>query len=565
MDDRNYRFTSSFVAALAELGVAHAAVSPGSRNTPMSMTLAAEGRIHDWSHHDERSASFFALGIGKASGVPALVACTSGTAAAEIHPAVIEARYGRVPLIIVTADRPSDLWETGSPQTIDQRGIYGSAPLWSHDLDIPGPGEAAPGFPAALAARMVAGAVGGPGPVHLNLRFREPLVPLEGIPASEGPVPRFDLGIAVPDEAAIERMAAALEGKRGVMIVGPQHDPRVAAPAAAAAAGLGFPILPDPQSGLLAGDHDRSMVVASAAALAEAGLLDHLAPEAVLRIGPPALSKSIAEWLATHPGIYQMHLDQDGWLDPGASVSRAVRADPAATLSALAAAVRRPAPAGWMDAWRAADLAAGKAIRRAIGDLPFPTEPGIAAVVGDAIPPGSLLYVASSMPIRDVSLTFTATGRPIRIASNRGANGIDGFLSSSLGAAAVWQGPVVALTGDLSALHDLTALATAAAEHLPITIVIVDNDGGGIFHFLRQAGFPDVFERHFGTPHGLDLVTAARALGVAATLVEDAGALRSAVSRVPDAPGVVVVRTDRRANVEVHRTILNAVAAALGR
>ena len=313
VDDRNYRFTSSFVAALAELGVAHAAISPGSRNTPMVMTLAADGRIRDWSHHDERSAGFFALGIGKATGFPALISCTSGTAAAEIHPAVIEARYGRVPLIVVTADRPSDLWETGSPQTIDQRGIYGSASLWSHDLDVPAHGDAAPGFPAALAARLVTGALQGPGPVHLNLRFREPLVPLDGIPTPAGPVPRIDLGITSLREEAIRAIAGALENRRGLMVVGPQHDQRAAGAAARAAVALGFPILPDPQSGLWAGPHDRSMVIGSAAALIQAGLLDRLVPEVVLRVGPPTVSKPLTQWLSDHAEIPQIHVEDDGW------------------------------------------------------------------------------------------------------------------------------------------------------------------------------------------------------------------------------------------------------------
>jgi len=530
----------------------------------MSMTLAAESRIHDWSHHDERSAAFFALGIGKATGIPALVTCTSGTAASEIHPAVIEARYGRVPVIVVTADRPTDLWETGSPQTIDQRGIYGSAPLWSHDLDIPAPGEAAPGFPAALAARLMAETAGGVGPVHLNLRFRAPLVPIDGIPAPVGPVPKIDLGVATPDEEAIRTFSTALAGKRGVMVVGPQHDPGVAETAARTAAALGFPVLPDPQSGLHAGSHDRSMVIGSAAALLQAGILERLTPEVVLRIGPPSVSKPLAQWLAAHPGIPQIHLDDDSWRDPGASVSHAIRADAAATLAALAAAVEQPSPPEWADSWRTADLAATEAIQEAIAGLPFPTEPGVAAAVGGALPPGSLLYVASSMPIRDVALTFAATERPIRIASNRGANGIDGLLSSSLGAAVVWDGPVVALSGDLSALHDLTALATASRHQIPITIVIVDNNGGGIFHFLPQSGFPDDFERHFGTPHDLDLVRAAESLGVEATLVEDVETLHWAVNETPVTPRALVVKTDRSANVAVHEAINTAVREALG-
>ncbi|MCJ7726800.1 MAG: thiamine pyrophosphate-dependent enzyme, partial [Acidimicrobiia bacterium] len=208
---------------------------------------------------------------------------------------------------------------------------------------------------------------------------------------------------------------------------------------------------------------------------------------------------------------------------------------------------------------------AREAIRATLAGLPFPTEPGVAAAVAGALPSGSLLYVASSMPIRDVALTLQPTDRVIRVAANRGANGIDGFISSSLGAAVAWDGPVVALAGDLSALHDLTALAAAARHGIPITIVIVDNNGGGIFHFLPQTDFPDAFERHFGTPHDLDLVAAARSLGVHADAVDDMETLQSVVSGTPTAPRVVVIRTDRWANVEVHQAIQDAVAETLGR
>lgn len=537
---------------------------PGSRNTPMLMTLAAEDRIRDWTHHDERSAAFFALGIGKATGRPALVTCTSGTAAAELHPAVVEARYGRVPLIVVTTDRPTELWETGAPQTIDQRGIYGSAPLWSHDLDLPAPGDAPAGFAAGLAARLVAESRRGPGPVHLNLRFREPLVPADGMPEPVGPVPRIHLGVAAPDPSAVQGIATALHGRRGLIVVGPQTNPAAAAPIAAVGAALGFPILPDPQSGLRAGSHDLSAVVSAADALLQAGVLDRLTPEVILRIGPPLVSKPLAQWLAAHPEIPQIHLDDHGWSDPGATVHHAVRADPAATMAAIAKALGTPAPADWTSAWQEADRTASGAVRAELERNPFPTEPGVAAAVGDALPPGALLYVASSMPIRDIALTFGATDRPVRIAANRGANGIDGLLSSSLGAAVAWDGPVVTLTGDLSTLHDLTSLATAARLGIPVTFVIVDNNGGGIFQFLPQAGFPDRFERSFRTPPDLDLVAVARALGVQASLVEDDDQLRSEVGRVSGEPRVLVVRTDPIANVAVHRDIAAAVTAGLG-
>jgi 2-succinyl-5-enolpyruvyl-6-hydroxy-3-cyclohexene-1-carboxylate synthase len=563
VDDRNYRFTVSLVAAFAELGVLHAAVTPGSRNTPLSMTLASEPRIQDRSFHDERSAGFFALGAGKAGGRPALVVCTSGTAAAELHPAVVEARYGRVPLLVVTADRPSDLWETGAPQTIDQRRLYGSAALWSHDLDVPAPGDAPDGLPAGLAARMVAAARSGPGPVHLNLRFREPLVPAPGpLPDPAGPVPRLELGERVAPDGAVAALGRALQGRRGLIVAGPHHSPGLAIAAAEAALVLGFPILADPQTGLRRGPHVRDRVMSSGAALSDAGVLDRLVPEVVLRIGAPPTSKSQWSWLAAHPEVPQVHLDDAGWRDPGATVHMALRADPAATLRSLADAGPRPAPGGWTESWAEADRRAAEAIGASLAGQEFPTEPLVARIVTSALPGGSLLYTASSMPIRDVDLCMESGDRPLRIAANRGANGIDGLLSSGLGAAAAWEGPVAVLAGDLSALHDLTALAEAR-RGAPVTFVIVDNDGGGIFHFLPQAAFPEVFERHFGTPHGLDLAAAARALGLDVVEPASSSELEEFVSAPPERSRVAVVRTDRAANPAHHREILTAVEAAL--
>lgn len=562
MDDRNYRFTSSLVAALADLGVTEACITPGSRSSPLAMTLAAHPGIRDWTHLDERSSSFFALGIGKASRRPALVVSTSGTAAAELHPAVVEARYGRVPLVVITADRPSDMWESGAPQTIDQRGLYGSAVLWTHDLDVAGPEEAPPGYGASLAGRLVIEALSGPGPTHLNLRFREPLVPSGTIEFPASRAVGVDVGRPILDGRAADRLAAELSGKRGLIVAGAQDEEQFPAAAAACAATLGFPILADPLSQMRAGSHDRSMVVTTADLLAGAGFLDAATPEVIVRVGALPTSKPLWQWMAAHPEVSQILVDDSGWRDPGASVSRVLRADPTSTLARLAETAD-PAPSSWAERWHQAEVRASAALEEALDKAGFPTEPGTTRAVIDALPADSLLYAASSMPIRDVDLVMPPLGRPVRIAANRGANGIDGLLSSGMGAAAVWPGPVTVLSGDLSALHDLTALATAARNELAVTLVIINNDGGGIFSFLPQARFPDVFERHFGTPHGLDFVRAAGLFGVSAEHVESAAALAESVAEPPDGPRLLEVRTDRTENVEVHRAIRAAVAAAL--
>jgi 2-succinyl-5-enolpyruvyl-6-hydroxy-3-cyclohexene-1-carboxylate synthase len=564
VSERNYGFTVPLVRALASLGVAHACVTPGSRSTPLALVLAREPGITDWPHLDERSSAFFALGIARVTGFPALAVCTSGTAAAEFLPAVVEARHARVPLILITADRPADLLGVGAPQTIDQAGIYGTAAKWSLDLEPPAPGEAAPGFAAALAARLVAIALDAPpGPVHLNLRFREPLVPEGPWPSEVEAVPTILPGRLLPPPDAVARLAGLVDGRRGLLVCGPQDDPALPGAAAACAAALGWPILADPLSGARAGAHDLSRLIATGDPLATAGWLGREAPEVVVRVGALPTSKPLWKWLGEHPAVPQVLLDPTGWRDPGATLSMAVRADPTATLEALAAAAPRPAPDDWLETWHRADDAAATALDAALAEAPFPNEPGVVRVLAEALPAGSLLAVASSMPIRDVDAFFPARPAPVHFLANRGAAGIDGFLSTGFGAAAVAGVPACLLCGDLSALHDLTALGTAARLGIQATVVVVHNDGGGIFHFLPQADFPEHFERHWGTPHGLDFVAAAQAFGVAATRVERRGELADAVAAAPEGPRLLEVRTDRTENFALHRRLRRAVEEAL--
>ena len=564
MADRNYGFTIPLVRALASLGVAHACVTPGSRSTPLALALAEEPGITDWPHHDERSSAFFALGIARVTRFPAVAVCTSGTAAAEFLPAVVEARHGRVPLIVITADRPADLQGVGAPQTIDQAGLFGAAAKWSHDLEPPFPGEAASGLAAALAARLVTATLESPpGPAHLNLRFREPLVPGGPFPADSPEPPAVLPGRVLPTGAAVARLAALVSGRRGLLVCGPQDDPALPAAAAACAAACGFPLLADPLSGVRAGSHDLSRVIACGDPLAAAGWLRHAPPEVVVRVGALPTSKPLWQWLGEHPEVPQVLVDAAGWRDPSATTSLMVRADPAATLAALATAAPHPAPAAWLEGWRRAGAAAAAAIDRTLRDAPFPNEPEVVRVLGEALPAGALLAVASSMPIRDVDAFFPARPAPVRLIGNRGAAGIDGFLSTGLGAAAVAGGPAYLLSGDLSALNDLTALGTAARLGVKATIVVVHNDGGGIFHFLPQAAFPAHFERHWGTPHGLDFVAAAAVFGVDAARVEHRADLAAAVAAGPSGPRLIEVRTDRAANLDLHRRLRRAVEEAL--
>jgi 2-succinyl-5-enolpyruvyl-6-hydroxy-3-cyclohexene-1-carboxylate synthase len=558
MPDRNASFSVTLVDALARLGVQHACVTPGSRNTPLSLALA-DSAITDWSHHDERSSAFFALGIARTTGRPVVIVTTSGTAAAELHPALAEAIEGRVPLIAITADRPLRLRGVGAPQTIDQENLFGPSVKWAVDLETPDDATAA----IPLAARLWREAASTPaGPVHLNLRFDEPLMPSGVVPPASGILPAADIAAdPPPDLAAVAAAAARLTGRRGMIMAGPGDGAAVTA-AAALAAALGWPILADPLSGLRAGPHDLTRVLHASDALGWAGFLERSGVEAVVRFGAIPTSKPMAEWLAAHRDLPQVFIEPAGRRDPTATANPILRSEVAATLDALTAAMAAPAPADWLDRWRRADDAAAAAIAEVLAATPFPNEPAIARVVAEALPDPAVLWVASSMPVRDLDAVMLPTRRRIRVMANRGANGIDGFLSTAFGSASVSGVVTVALAGDLSVLHDIGALATAARLRVPATVVAVNNDGGGIFHLLPQAGHPH-FERHWGTPHGLDLARVAAVLGLESEVITDRDRLAQAVSVTPERPRLVEVRTDRAANAELHRQIRRVVAAAV--
>lgn len=556
MPDRNAAFSATLIDALLQLGVEHACVSPGSRNTPLSLALA-DSAITDWSHHDERSSAFFALGIARTTGRPVAVVTTSGTAAAELHPALAEAIEGRVPLIAITADRPSRLRGVGAPQTIDQENLFGPSVKLSVDLETPEDATVAP----AIAIRLWQAAMTAPaGPVHLNLRFDEPLMPTG--PATPTGAIRATAATdhdPAPQAAAVGAAAAMLAGRRGVIVAGPDHDPTVPAAAAALAAVLGWPILADPLSGVRAGNHDLTRVLGASDALGWSGFLEASGVEAVVRFGAIPTSKPIAGWLAAHGDRPQVFIEPAGRRDPAGTAKPILRSGVAATLAALAGAVTTPAPTEWLARWRRADAAAAAAID-AVVKAAFPNEPAIARTVAAALPDPAVLWVASSMPVRDLDAVMSPTARRIRVMANRGANGIDGFLSTALGSAAVSGVPTVALAGDLSVLHDIGALATMARLAIPLTVVAVNNDGGGIFHLLPQAGHRH-FERHWGTPHGLDLTAIASAFGVPAQRVHSQDRLAELVSN--RGPHLIEVRTDREANAELHREIRRRVAEAV--
>ena len=566
-------FGTVFVDELIRCGLREAVLAPGSRSAPVAMALfdrAAAGgpagpRLH--VRIDERSAAFLGLGLAKASRRPVVLICTSGTAAAHFHAAVIEADEAGVPLIVLTADRPPELRGTGTSQTIDQLKLYGAAVRWFSEAGVP---EERPGmvpYWRSLACRawaMASGGAGGlPGPVHINLPLRDPLVPdaddswpepLDGRPHG---APWTSAGAMRPQHGG----ALALDWtERGVVVCGDgDYDP---APLLTLAEAAGWPVLAEPSSGARSGPNALS---------AYGYLLDSPAfvaghrPDLVISAGRPGLSRSQLGFLRGAPGPAPARhvVVAQG---PGRW------ADPARTATEVAAGVelrgsgpvRAPA---WLAAWQRADAAARRAADEILDADELPTEPGVARDLAAALPPGALLWAGSSLPVRDLDQQMSPRAG-LRVLASRGASGIDGLVSSAIGAALAHQadggGPAVALLGDLAFVHDAAGLMLGPAEPRPdLCIVVVNNDGGGIFSTLEQAAFPESFERLFGTPHGTDLGLLTRAAGVPHLRLDKASGLPDALRG--DGLRVIEVHTDRAAGAKLRARLREAcVAAATG-
>jgi 2-succinyl-5-enolpyruvyl-6-hydroxy-3-cyclohexene-1-carboxylate synthase len=570
--DATTGFARTVVDEWARAGVEHAVVAPGSRSTPLALALAADPRVSVHVLVDERSAGGFALGLARGSRRPVIVVCTSGTAAALLHGAVLEAHHGRVPLVVCTADRPPELHDVGAGQTIEQRGLYGRALRWEHD---PGAPEDRPGAGVVwrqLAARAVSAAAGPPaGAVHLNLPFREPLVPT-GAPVVEAPgrpdgAPwvRSRSGCRVPDAATVRAVIELVRAHpRGAVVAGWGADvpPELAERFALAA---GWPVLADPLSGLRAGRAAISTYDAVArSAMAGVGAAERLRPDAVLRLGAPPTSKALGSWLA---GVPTFLVDPDDrWLDPDRAAAERAACDAEPLLRQALAGLDAPADE-WLRSWQLAERRARDALDAACDASDDVFEGRVARDVVAVLPAGAALVVASSMPVRDVE-SFAAPRAGIDVYANRGANGIDGFVSMSLGIAAARGGRTVSLLGDLCFLHDSNALIGVGGRGLDAVFVVVDNDGGGIFSFLPQASAAvsaEDFELLFGTPTGVDLAALAAVHDVPCCTVTRAPDVAPAVTAALDAGGVRMVhmRTSRTENVTQHRAVQAAVEDAL--
>ena len=557
-------FARVLVDELVRGGVTDAVLAPGSRSAPVSLALAAAeraGRLRLHVRIDERTAGFLALGLAKADGRPVPVLTTSGTAAAHLHAAVLEADASGVPLLALTADRPPELRDTGANQTIHQPGLYGGAVRWAADVGVPEAGreEAQNRYWRSLTAKALLtarGALSGdPGPVHLNLPLREPLMPDDEDGEPTGPWAGRADGTAWTEGAREVILRPMERGPARTLVVVGDCPRRRGELAAGLAADMGFPVVAEPSSGAWG----TSLRGGALPLGATDWLRDHR-PERVLVVGRPTLSRPVTALLAdpdvrveTVPGGHR-------WADATRSSAR-VGGPPAGVTRMPGQGPVATSP--WAQAWGDAAARVGRTVDGLLDARADVTAARLARDVVAALPVGSLLVLGSSTPVRDVD-RFAVPRGDLAVLANRGVAGIDGTVSTAIGAAAVHGGPAFALMGDLTFLHDLTGLLLGEGETAPdLTVVVTDNDGGGIFAQLEPGAdrFVTDYRRVFGTPHGRDLVAVAQSLGWAATEVTAPDGLAAALAL--GGPRVVVVRTDQRAEADLARELRQAAERAL--
>lgn len=537
----NTALASAFTEELFRCGVRQAVISPGSRSTPLAVALWREPGIEVTVALDERSGSFFALGAAQATGVPVALLCTSGTAAANFHPAVAEADLSAVPLIVLTADRPPELRDIGAGQTIDQIKLFGSSVRWFNEVGNHQADDSGLIHYRATACRAFALAAGDPrpGPVHLNMPWREPLAPiadpgavtatrelaLEGRidrPLTEVGVPTARPGLSVLDTVVTSIGAS----DRILLVAGRQPDPALRDPLTRLAGMSKAVILAEPTSQLRLGPHDRGAVITAYDRIV-ARRDPALVPDLIVRIGETPTSKRLRSWIGDLDDVQQIVIDPSGgWYEPSRTADLILRADPADLLHQIEIrSAQRVEPGGddsfaraWLAAereerkrieegWNLQEGEAGSGQERAVA----PASGAVHAAIARSYSDGEIVYTASSLPIRDQEEAVPSLPADVHFIANRGANGIDGLLGSGLGAGRATGRPVTVITGDLGFFHDVSSLALARAVDTPVRVVVLDNGGGGIFSRLpqKEALDPVGFEALFETPSGLSVEAAA--------------------------------------------------------
>jgi 2-succinyl-5-enolpyruvyl-6-hydroxy-3-cyclohexene-1-carboxylate synthase len=631
--NHTYLYAAVFVDELQRTNLRNVVICPGSRSTPLAMAFAAQTAIQTWMHVDERSAAFFGLGMAKRLHEPVALLCTSGTAAANFLPALVEATLSHAPLLVLTADRPHELRENGAPQSIDQNRLYGTYAKWFVDVALPEATNAAFRYVRTIADRAVAATQTIPaGPVHLNFPFREPLTPepipelplppveqrdlvaWEGRPDNAPYTGVFNTSHAIPDSAAIGNIQREIfNALRGLIIVGPNDDSTLIEPLVRLAAYLGYPILADPLSQLRTGNHSQTQILTSYDAFLRIGsFIESAQPELIIRFGAMPTSKPLLLYLKRYATTPLVVIDgNSGWEEPTQLASQLIHTNPTAFCnellnaleqqqtnekryqdafrerdqdSASAPAIPYPTPSPtdgdlardhrskegvtWLSLWKDTDKITQHALEKSMYDFEEIFEGRVFSELANLLPESTTLYIGNSMPVRDLDTFFWSRQQHIHIIGNRGTNGIDGVISTALGASAVGeQEPTVLVLGDLSFFHDLNGLLAARLHQLNLTIILINNDGGGIFSFLPQAAYPEHFEQLFGTPTGLDFQPVVEMYGGRFQRVDGWEAFRKAVNLGLNSDGldVIEVLAERSSNVNMHRQLWDVVKKAINK
>lgn len=554
-------------------------LSPGSRCTPLTLAIAEHPRTKSVMHYDERGAGFFALGEARALQRPIALVCTSGTATANYLPAVVEASQSFVPLIVLSADRPPEMRDTGANQTIDQDHLYGRYARWYHAFPCPDR-AIAPETVLTTVDHAVHRAQATPqGPVHLNCAYREPLAPIasgeefktylesvgtwqtQGRPYTT--YARTEQTVRAEDERFLAQLVQS--SKRGAIVAGQMNAP-VADEVLKLGLALGWPILADVASGIRLGTDGTTVLHYVDQLLHSLRFRERFAPDLILHFGGAVTSKRLMQHLESQPPEHYVRIAEHPLRhDPIHRVTLRIQTNPAIFCVGLASSCRATADAKWLNDLRAANERASIAIASLIEQASDITEPRIARQLSLEVGNDGMLFLGNSMPIRDMDMFGVSAGNRIPVYANRGASGIDGNIATAAGIAHAGSRAVTAVIGDLAALHDLNSLALLRHSNTKVILIIINNDGGGIFHFLSVADCTDHFEQYFGTPHGLRFAHAAEQFGLKYACPKDMDSFAAAydVARELHESSIIEIKTERASNRAIHRALQDAVIAAV--
>lgn len=563
------KYIGAFVDELTKSGVKQVVVSPGSRSTPIAMLMADHPDIEVMMHVDERSAAFFALGLAKATNKTVAILCTSGTAAANYLPAVVESFYARVPLLVITADRPHELRDIGAAQTIDQVNLFGNHVKWFQDMPLPEESREMQKFVRTVCSRAVQTTIQAPyGPVHLNFPLREPLVPImddrskfEGM---DTPIVRTEKYHVTLSDESFNRLAVNLP-KNGIIVCGPmdEYNANFNEAIVKLAQNINYPIIADPLSQLRSGNHNKQFIIDSYNAfLKNEQVRNKLKPEVIIRFGSMPVSKSLMFYLKEHADVPQYIVDGgQGWRDPVSTAYEMIYCNEQIFCEKLTMLTedRSKLNSSWIEQW----LQLNKLVKDVIVQIDADklNEGRLIYHLQNLVPEQSSIMVGNSMPIRDVDDFFHSNYKSIKLYGNRGVNGIDGLVSTALGISAAVENAYL-IVGDLSFYHDMNGLLAAKMHDLNLTILLINNNGGGIFSMLQQAKHPTYFELLFGTPTDLQFEHAAKLYGGKYNRVETWQQYIKAMETVQNEQGLKIIEvfTNRHENAKIRQKLWENVS-----